>query len=46
MFDPSAAANPDSGIFGLTCAENQSAIVLIPVLARWLTTTQEEPLHA
>ena len=23
-----------------------SAIVLIPVLARWLTTTQEEPLHA
>ena len=23
-----------------------SAIVLIPVLARWLTTAQEEPLHA
>jgi uncharacterized membrane protein YuzA (DUF378 family) len=23
-----------------------SAIVLIPVLMRWLTTNQEEPLHA
>ena len=23
-----------------------SAIVLLPVLVRWLTTTQEEPLHA
>lgn len=30
-FDPNAAASPDSGIFGLDCAEADSAIVLVPV---------------
>jgi len=30
-FDPNAAATPDSGIFGLPCTEEQSAVVLVPV---------------
>ncbi len=30
-FDPNAAAAPDSGIFGLSCPEAESAIVLMPV---------------
>ncbi|MBL9076525.1 MAG: agmatinase family protein [Planctomycetes bacterium] len=31
MFDPNAAAAPDSGIFGLDVAESRAAIVLVPV---------------
>jgi agmatinase len=30
-FDPNAAAAPDSGIFGLSCSEDDAAIVLAPV---------------
>ncbi len=30
-FDPSGAAPPDSGIFGLSCSEQDAAIVLIPI---------------
>lgn len=30
-FDPNAAAAPDSGIFGLTTPETESAVVLVPV---------------
>jgi agmatinase len=30
-FDPDAAAAPGSGIFGLSCAEADSAVVLLPV---------------
>ncbi|MBL8730121.1 MAG: agmatinase family protein [Planctomycetes bacterium] len=30
-FDPNAAAAPDSGIFGLSCPEQDAAIVLMPV---------------
>lgn len=30
-FDPNAAASADSGIFGLDCAEADSAVVLVPV---------------
>lgn len=30
-FDPNAAARPDSGVFGLDCAEADSGVVLVPV---------------
>lgn len=37
MFDPNAAAPPDSGIFGLTCTPDEAKVVLLPV--PWEATT-------
>lgn len=41
MFDPNAAARPESGIFGLESAPESSALVIIPV--PWDVTTSYRP---